>query len=200
MLIETILAAFEMDEILYELREHSAGLNAGRWDYMFSIIKKFGPGAATSCCPTATQVTMTAPFMRAYAELLVKTCHRRGAHAIGGMAALIPTGTTRGQRERARQGPRRQAREAADGYDGTWVAHPGLVPVCREIFDGVLGERPNQLDRLRDDVSVSAAELLDVTKTPRHDHRGGPAQRHQRRHPVPRVLAGRQRRGRRSTT
>src|SRR3954447_21433307 len=162
-LIETILAAFEMDEILYELREHAAGLNAGRWDYLFSGIKKFR-NSPDLFVPDRAQLTMTVPFMRAYTELLVRTCHRRGAHAIGGMAAFIPNrrdpevtevalGKVRDDKER----------ESRDGFDGTWVAHPDLVPVAKEIFDGVLGDRPNQKDRLRDDVSVSAAELLDLT-------------------------------------
>src|SRR5437588_252756 len=161
-LIETIPAAFEMEEILYELREHSAGLNAGRWDYMFSIIKKFRD-RPEFVLPDRPLVTMTVPFMRAYTELLVKTCHRRGAHAIGGMAAFIPS----------RRDPEINAvalakvsedkiREATDGFDGTWVAHPDLVPTARAEFDKVLGDRPNQVSRQRDDVSVSAAQLLDV--------------------------------------
>ena len=158
-LIETIYAAFEMDAILYELRDHSCALNAGRWDYIFSCIKKMG-----ALLPDRVQVTMTVPFMRAYTQLLVKTCHHRGAHAIGGMAAFIPS----------RRDPEVNAialakvgedkrREAADGFDGTWVAHPDLVPVARAEFDAVLGNRPNQLDRLRDDVDVSEVELLDFT-------------------------------------
>jgi malate synthase len=156
-LIETILAAFEMDAILYELRDHSCALNAGRWDYIFSCIKKTG-----ALLPDRAQVTMTVPFMRAYTQLLVKTCHDRGAHAIGGMAAFIPS----------RRDPEVNAialekvaedkrREAGDGFDGTWVAHPDLVPVAMAEFDAVLGDRPNQLDRLRPDVSVSEADLLD---------------------------------------
>ena len=166
-LIETIPAAFEMEEILYELREHSAGLNAGRWDYLFSIIKKFRTRGREFVLPDRNQVTMTAPFMRAYTELLVKTCHGRGAHAIGGMAAFIPSRRDPEVNEKALAKVRDdKTRESSDGFDGSWVAHPDLVPVCREIFDGVLGSKPNQLDRLRDEVSVSAADLLAVSKTP----------------------------------
>ncbi len=166
-LIETIPAAFEMDEILYELREHSAGLNAGRWDYLFSIIKKFRTRGREFVLPDRNQVTMTAPFMRAYTELLVKTCHRRGAHAIGGMAAFIPSRRDPEVNDKALAKVREdKTRESSDGFDGSWVAHPDLVPICREIFDGVLGSKPNQLDRLRDEVSVSAADLLAVAKTP----------------------------------
>jgi malate synthase len=165
-LIETILAAFEMEEILYELREHSAGLNAGRWDYMFSVIKKFR-GREEFVLPDRPLVTMTVPFMRAYTELLVRTCHKRGAHAIGGMAAFIPSRrdpeVNRIALEKVREDKRR---EAGDGFDGTWVAHPDLVPTALEEFDAVLGEQPNQLERLREDVSVSAADLLDVAATP----------------------------------
>jgi malate synthase len=140
-LIETIPAAFEMQEILHELREHSSGLNAGRWDYLFSIIKKFRTRGRDFVLPERNAVTMTAPFMRAYTELLVSTCHGRGAHAMGG-------------------------RESGDGFDGSWVAHPDLVPVCREVFDGVLGDQQNQLGKLREEVSVTAADLLSVAKTP----------------------------------
>jgi malate synthase len=165
-LIETILAAFEMDEILYELREHSAGLNAGRWDYMFSIIKKFSD-RPEFVLPDRPLVTMSVPFMRAYTELLVKTCHRRGAHAIGGMAAFIPSRRDPEVNEIALTKVREdKLREAGDGFDGTWVAHPDLVPIAMGVFDDVLGERPNQVDRLRDDVSVAAADLLDVAATP----------------------------------
>jgi len=165
-LIETILAAFEMDEILYELREHSAGLNAGRWDYMFSIIKKFRD-RAEFVLPDRPLVTMTVPFMRVYTELLVKTCHRRGAHAIGGMAAFIPSRRDPEVNEVALTKVREdKLREAGDGFDGTWVAHPDLVPVATAVFDDVLGERPNQLDRQRDDVRVEAADLLNVAATP----------------------------------
>ncbi len=173
-LIETIPAAFEMDEILYELREHSAGLNAGRWDYLFSIIKKFRTRGREFVLPDRNQVTMTAPFMRAYTELLVKTCHQRGAHAIGGMAAFIPSRRDPEVNEKALAKVREdKTRESSDGFDGSWVAHPDLVPICREIFDGVLGSKPNQLDRLRDEVSVSAADLLAVAKTPGTITEGG---------------------------
>ncbi|HEY4466035.1 MAG TPA: malate synthase A, partial [Streptosporangiaceae bacterium] len=166
-LIETIPAAFEMDEILYELRQHSAGLNAGRWDYLFSIIKKFRTRGREFVLPDRNQVTMTAPFMRAYTELLVKTCHRRGAHAIGGMAAFIPSRRDPEVNDKAMAKVREdKARESSDGFDGSWVAHPDLVPLCREVFDSVLGNRPNQLERLRDEVSVTAADILAVSKTP----------------------------------
>jgi malate synthase len=165
-LVETILAAFEMEEILYELREHSAGLNAGRWDYIFSVIKKFRD-RPEFVLPDRAQVTMTVPFMRAYTELLVKTCHRRGAHAIGGMAAFIPSRRDQEVNEvaLARVSEDKQ-REAGDGFDGSWVAHPDLVPVALAEFDAVLGEQPNQLERLREDVATGAAELLDVAATP----------------------------------
>ncbi|MGQ0480385.1 MAG: malate synthase A [Pseudonocardia sp.] len=166
-LIETITAAFEMEEILYELREHASGLNAGRWDYLFSIIKNFRDAGPEFVLPDRNAVTMTAPFMRAYTELLVATCHRRGAFAIGGMAAVIPSRRDPEVNERALAKVREdKAREAAAGYDGSWVAHPDLVPVCRAEFDAVLGERPNQLDRLRTDVTVTATQLLDVAATP----------------------------------
>ncbi|MFU8854760.1 malate synthase A [Micromonospora sp. SL1-18] len=166
-LIETFPAAFEMDEILYELREHSAGLNAGRWDYMFSVIKKFRTRGADFLLPDRNAVTMTVPFMRAYTELLVHTCHRRGAHAIGGMAAFIPSRRDPQVNETALAKVREdKTREAGDGFDGSWVAHPDLVPVCRAVFDRVLGDRPHQLDRALDEVRVSAAELLDVRSTP----------------------------------
>ena len=165
-LIETVLAAFEMHEILWELREHAAGLNAGRWDYMFSVIKKFR-GRPEFVLPDRNSVTMTAPFMRAYTELLVQTCHRRGAHAMGGMAAFIPSRKDPELNEGALAKVREdKQREAGDGFDGTWVAHPDLVPVAMEEFDRVLGERPNQLDRQREDVSVGAADLLEVGSTP----------------------------------
>src|SRR5215218_1112463 len=159
-LIETIPAAFQMEEILYELRDHSAGLNAGRWDYIFSMIKCFRT-RDDFVLPDRNSVTMTVPFMRAYTELLVKTCHKRGAHAMGGMAAFIPSRKDAELNERALakvRGDKR--REAGDGFDGTWVAHPDLVPVALEEFDRVLGGRPNQLERRRDDVQVSAADLL----------------------------------------
>ena len=163
-LIETISAAFEMDEILYELREHCAGLNAGRWDYIFSIIKNFRGRGASFILPDRASITMTVPFMRAYTELLVATCHKRGAHAIGGMSAFIPNRrdpevTSTALRKVAED----KRREAGDGFDGTWVAHPDLVETARAEFDAVLGDRPNQLDRLREDVSVSAADLLDLS-------------------------------------
>lgn len=160
-LIETILAAFEMEEILYELREHSAGLNAGRWDYIFSIIKKFRnqPGFVL---PDRAQITMTVPFMRAYTELLVRTCHKRGAHAIGGMAAYIPSRKDPQVNEVAlAKVCEDKERESGDGFDGTWVAHPDLVPVAMEAFDNLLGEKPHQKDRLREDVHVTAQELID---------------------------------------
>jgi malate synthase len=166
-LIETFPAAFEMEEILYELREHSAGLNAGRWDFMFSVIKKFRTRGRDFLLPDRNAVTMTAPFMRAYTELLVRTCHLRGAHAIGGMAAFIPSRRDPQVNEMALAKVRDdKTREAGDGFDGSWVAHPDLVPVCREVFDGVLGDRPNQLDRTRNDVRVTAAQLLAVRETP----------------------------------
>jgi len=156
-LIETVLAAFEMDEILYELRERSPALNAGRWDYIFSCIKKLG-----AVLPDRGQVTMTVPFMRAYTELLVKTCHKRGAHAIGGMAAFIPSRRDPEVNEVALAKVREdKTRESGDGCDGTWVAHPDLVPVATEVFDSVLGDRPNQLEKQREDVSVTAGQLID---------------------------------------
>ncbi|GAB7102075.1 malate synthase A [Streptomyces phaeofaciens JCM 4814] len=162
-LVETITAAFEMEEILHELREHSAGLNAGRWDYLFSIIKTFGH-RTDFLLPDRAKVTMTAPFMRAYTELLVRTCHKRGAHAIGGMAAQVP-GKDPAANEAALAKVRLdKEREAEEGFDGSWVAHPGLVPVCQEVFDGVLGDRPHQLDRTRDDVEVTPIELLSVRR------------------------------------
>jgi malate synthase len=161
-LIETILAAFEMEEILYELREHSSGLNAGRWDYIFSIIKKFR-NRPDFVLPDRAQVTMTVPFMRAYTQLLVKTCHSRGAHAMGGMAAFIPSRrdaeTNRVALAKVKED---KDREAGDGFDGTWVAHPDLVPTATEAFNRVLGRRPNQLELQRTEVSVSAGQLIDV--------------------------------------
>ncbi|TYL52676.1 malate synthase A [Agromyces mariniharenae] len=165
-LIETIPAAFEMDEILSELRDHASGLNAGRWDYLFSIIKVFRDAGPEFIVPDRASVSMTAPFMRAYTELLVKTCHRRGAVAMGGMAAFVPNRADPEATATAFEKVRAdKTREANDGFDGSWVAHPDLVPVCREVFDGVLGDRPNQLDRQRPEVDVSAAELLDVAST-----------------------------------
>ncbi|WP_328912166.1 MULTISPECIES: malate synthase A [unclassified Streptomyces] len=163
-LIETITAAFEMEEILYELREHSAGLNAGRWDYLFSLIKNFSH-RPDFVLPDRAEVTMTAPFMRAYTELLVRTCHRRGAHAIGGMAAHVPSHDTAANEAALAKVRADKEREAADGFDGSWVAHPGLVPVCHDVFDAVLGERPHQIARTRDDVAVTAADLLSVRRT-----------------------------------
>ncbi|HUZ25700.1 MAG TPA: malate synthase A [Streptosporangiaceae bacterium] len=166
-LIETIPAAFEMEEILYELREHSAGLNAGRWDYLFSIIKKFRTRGRDFVLPERNSVTMTAPFMRAYTELLVSTCHGRGAHAMGGMAAFIPSRRDPEVNQQALAKVRDdKTRESEDGFDGSWVAHPDLVPICREVFDGVLGDAPNQLGKLREDVRVSAADLLAIDQTP----------------------------------
>ena len=160
-LIETIVAAFEMDEILYELRDHSAGLNAGRWDYIFSCIKKFKVDR-DFCLANRALVTMTAPFMRAYALLLLKTCHRRNAPAIGGMSALIPIKNDPVANEKALEGVRSdKSRDATDGYDGGWVAHPGLVQLSMTEFVKVLGEQPNQIWKQRDDVSVTAADLLD---------------------------------------
>ncbi len=160
-LIETILAAFEMDEILYELREHSAGLNAGRWDYIFSCIKKFKL-KRDFCLADRAKVTMTAPFMRAYALLLLKTCHHRGAPAMGGMSALIPIKNDPEKNALAMQGIiNDKKRDAADGYDGGWVAHPGLVEPAMKEFLAVLGDRPNQFDKQRPDVSVQGADLLD---------------------------------------
>ncbi|MEV4707401.1 malate synthase A [Actinoplanes sp. NPDC049316] len=164
-LIETIPAAFEMDEILWALRPHISGLNAGRWDYLFSIIKYFRDNPAM-VLPDRAAVTMTAPFMRAYTELLVATCHRRGAFAMGGMAAFIPSRRDPAVNEVALAKVREdKEREAGDGFDGSWVAHPDLVPVCREIFDRVLGDRPNQLDKQRPDVDVAAEDLLNVAAT-----------------------------------
>jgi malate synthase len=162
-LIETIPAAFEMEEILYELRDHCAGLNAGRWDYIFSIIKNFRSRGSNFVLPDRSKITMTVPFMRAYTELLVATSHKRGAHAIGGMSAFIPNRRDPEVTERALEQVRAdKKREAGDGFDGTWVAHPDLVETAREEFDAVLGDRPNQVGRLRDDVHVTASELLDL--------------------------------------
>jgi len=162
-LIETVLAAFEMDEILYELRDHSAGLNAGRWDYIFSVIKKFrnDPGRLL---PDRSQISMMVPFMRSYTELLVQTCHKRGAHAMGGMSAFIPNRLDSDVTELAlAKVSEDKRREAGDGFDGTWVAHPALVAVAQGEFDAVLGSRPNQIDRQRPEVSVRAADLLDTS-------------------------------------
>jgi malate synthase len=162
-LIETILAAFEMEEILYELRDHVTGLNAGRWDYIFSIIKKFH-NHANFVLPDRAQVTMTVPFMRAYTELLVKTCHRRGAHAMGGMAAFIPSRKDPEVNQVALTKVREdKVRESKDGFDGTWIAHPDLLPVAKETFDQALGDKPHQKERLREEVHTTAQDLLDVS-------------------------------------
>jgi malate synthase len=161
-LIETITAAFEMDEILYELRDHAAGLNAGRWDYLFSIVKNFRDAGAKFVLPDRNAVAMTAPFIRAYTELLVRTCHKRGAHAIGGMAAFIPSKDAEANRVAFDKVKADKDREAGDGFDGSWVAHPGLVAIAQESFDAVLGDKPNQKDRLREEVSVGAADLLAI--------------------------------------
>jgi malate synthase len=164
-LIETILAAFEMEEILYELRDHAAGLNAGRWDYIFSTIKKFR-NRSDFILPDRSQVTMTVPFMRAYTELLIRTCHKHGAHAIGGMAAFIPNRRDPVVTENALAKVREdKTRESNDGCDGTWVAHPDLVPVAMECFDLVLGDRPHQKERLREEVQVQGAELINIPAT-----------------------------------
>src|SRR5262249_14989738 len=161
-LIETLPAAFQMDEILYELRDHSYGLNAGRWDYIFSMIKSF-PERPEFVLPDRNDVRMTVPFMRSYAELLVKTCHRRGAFAMGGMEALTPSRKDPEATQRAIDAVRAdKRREATAGFDGTWVAHPDVVEVARAEFDAVLGERPNQIDRQRDDVNVTADDLLNA--------------------------------------
>ncbi|MCG8965203.1 malate synthase A [Streptomyces flaveolus] len=162
-LIETITAAYEMEEILYELRDHASGLNAGRWDYLFSIVKNFRDGGEKFVLPDRNAVTMTAPFMRAYTELLVRTCHKRGAHAIGGMAAFIPSRRDAEVNKVAFEKVRADKdREAGDGFDGSWVAHPDLVPIAMESFDKVLGDKPNQKDRLREDVDVKAADLIAI--------------------------------------
>ena len=162
-LIETFPAAFEMEEILFELRTHSAGLNAGRWDYLFSIIKKLRNLGAGFVLPDRNSVTMAAPFMGAYADLLVQTCHRRGAHAIGGMAAFIPSRHSREVNEIAFAKVREdKEREARSGFDGSWVAHPGLVPVCFEVFNTVLGDRPNQLEHPGPKAIPSAADLTAI--------------------------------------
>ncbi|MFD4026212.1 malate synthase A [Streptomyces sp. NPDC058576] len=162
-LIETITAAYEMEEILYELRDHAAGLNAGRWDYLFSIVKNFRDGGAKFVLPDRNAVTMTAPFMRAYTELLVRTCHKRGAHAIGGMAAFIPSRRDAEVNKVAFEKVKADKdREAHDGFDGSWVAHPDLVPIALASFDAVLGEKPNQKDRLREDVSVAPGDLIAI--------------------------------------
>jgi malate synthase len=165
-LIETITAAFEMEEILYELRDHASGLNAGRWDYIFSLIKNFRTRGPRFVLPDRAQVTMTAPFMRAYTEQLVRACHKRGAMAIGGMAAAVPNRKDPEANANAFEKVRAdKTREANDGFDGSWVAHPDLVPVAREVFDSILGEKPNQLDRTREDVTPDDRALINVAAT-----------------------------------
>jgi malate synthase len=165
-LIETLPAAFQMDEILFELREHSMGLNAGRWDYIFSMIKCFRD-RPEFVLPDRNDVKMTVPFMRAYTELLVQTCHKRGAFAMGGMAAQIPSRKDEAANRQALESAREdKEREAKAGFDGTWVAHPDVVGVATEAFDAVLGDKPNQIDRQRPDVDVTAAQLLDAESTP----------------------------------
>ena len=166
-LIETIWAAFEMDEILYELSDYAAGLNAGRWDYLFSLVKTFRDAGADFVLPDRNTITMTAPFMKAYSDLLVATCHRRGAYAIGGMAAFIPS--RRDPEINAAAFDRVRAdktREATAGYEGSWVAHPDLVPICQEIFDAALGEKHNQLDKHLPAADVTAKDLLDIRSLP----------------------------------
>jgi malate synthase len=165
-LIETYPAAFQMDEILYELREHCAGLNAGRWDYMFSVIKTHRTSGKDFVLPERNSVTMTVPFMRAYTELLVQTCHKRGASAIGGMAAFIPSSDPAINEVAFNKVQSDKSREANDGFDGSWVAHPGMVELCKQEFDKVLGHKANQIDRKREEVSVSAKDLLNVKATP----------------------------------
>lgn len=164
-LIETIMGVFEMEEILYELQDYSSGLNAGRWDYIFSAIKKFRDSGPSWVLPNRSDITMQVPFMHAYTELLVKTCHKRGAHAIGGMSAFIPSKDPAVNAESERKVREDKTREAEAGFDGSWVAHPGMVGYVREVFDGYLKDRPNQVDRQRDDVNVTAKELLDFAST-----------------------------------
>ena len=187
-LIETILAAFEMDEILYELRDHSAGLNCGRWDYIFSCIKKFRNNH-DFCLADRALVTMTTHFMRSYAELCIKTCHRRNIHAMGGMAAQIPVkNDEKANAEAFAQVKADKEREATYGHDGTWVAHPGMVQLAKEAFDRLM-PTPNQIAlKKRDDVNVSAADLLRL-RAGSADHRSGLAPEHQRRNPVHRRVA-----------
>ena len=166
-LVETLPMAFQMEETLHALGPHASGLNAGRWDYMFSAIKTFRARPTETLLPDRNAVTMTAPFMRAYTQLLVDTCHRRGAHAIGGMAAFIPSRKDAEVNAAALVKVKAdKVREAGDGFDGSWVAHPDLVPVCTEVFDGVLGDKPNQLDVPRETLSISAAELTAIGQTP----------------------------------
>ena len=194
-LIETLPAAFQMAEIIHALGEHSYGLNAGRWDYIFSMIKVFRDDP-DFVLPDRTDVTMTVPFMKAYTELLVKTCHMHGAFAMGGMAALIPSRKDAEANQRAIDAVKAdKEREAKAGFDGTWVAHPDVVETALAAFDEVLGDRPNQIDKQRYDVDVTAEQLLDAAVHPGRDHRGGPAQRRLRGLPVHLVLARRPRRG-----
>ena len=196
-LIETITAAYEMEEILYELRDHASGLNAGRWDYLFSIVKNFRDGGAKFVLPDRNLVTMTAPFMRAYTELLVRTCHKRGAHAIGGMAAFIPSRRDAEVNKVAFEKVKADKdREAGDGFDGSWVAHPDLVPIAMESFDAVLGDKPNQKDRLREDVRVDGGRPDRHRLPGREAHVRRPGQRRPGRHPLHRGVAARPRRGR----
>ena len=191
-LIETITAAFEMDEILYELREHSAGLNAGRWDYLFSMIKN----RPDVVLPDRSQVTMTAPFMRAYTELLVRTCHRRGAHAIGGMAAVVPSRDPVAAKRALNQVRQDKRREVGDGFDGSWVAHPGLVETCREVFDQWLGDEPHQIVRTpRRRAGHRGRPARRARPSRRAGQRGGAAHQRQRGAAVHRGLAGRPGRG-----
>jgi malate synthase len=165
-LIETYPAAFEMEEFLYELKDHCAGLNAGRWDFMFSVIKNYRTRGKEFVLPDRNSVSMTVPFMRAYTELLVKTCHKRGAHAIGGMAAFIPSSDPKINEVAFAKVSADKAREANDGFDGSWVAHPGMVEICHQEFTKVLGDKPNQKDKLREEVNVSAKDLLNISATP----------------------------------
>jgi malate synthase len=195
-LIETITAAFEMEEILYELRDHASGLNAGRWDYIFSLIKNFRTRGPRFVLPDRGQVTMTAPFMRAYTEQLVRACHKRGAMAIGGMAAAVPNRKDPEANANAFEKVRAdKTREANDGFDGSWVAHPDLVPVCREVFDGILGEKPNQLDRLRRRRHPGRPGPDQRGRHRRHHHRTGHPEQHRSGDPLHRILAPRQRGG-----
>lgn len=166
MLIETFPAAFEMEEILFELKEHAAGLNAGRWDYLFSVIKNYKKRGTDYVLPDRNSVAMTAPFMRAYTELLVKTCHTRGAHAIGGMAAFIPSSDPAVNATAFEKVAADKTREANDGFDGSWVAHPGMVELCREQFTKVLADRPNQKEVTKSNVTITAGDLLNIKATP----------------------------------
>ena len=193
-LIETIWAAFEMDEILYELREHSGGLNAGRWDYIFSFIKTFRE-RPEAILPDRAKVTMTVPFMRAYTELLVQTCHKRGAFAMGGMSAFIPSRRDQEINEKAfKQVADDKRREATAGFDGSWVAHPDSVPVAMEQFDAVLGDRPNQIDKQRPDVERHRRGVARRVLGRRRRYRSGAAGQREHRHPVHLLVAARQRR------